>query len=83
MLTWHSKVVSEHLVQLQLAQEVEQGEQELNVGIEGLSVDDHPSVVILNGLRLEDDQYVCFCLDFCSDIDRNSLGGALQRISKL
>jgi len=60
-LTWHSTVVSEHLARLKLAQEAEEEEQELDAGMEG-SIDDHPSVVILNGLRLEDDQYVYFSL---------------------
>jgi hypothetical protein len=68
-LTWHSKVVSEQLVRLQLAQEIEEGEHEVNAAMEGPSVDDHPSVVILNGLRLEDDQCVCFHIDFWFDIE--------------
>jgi len=49
-------VVSEQLVRLQIAQEVEEEDQELDVGIEGSPVDDHPSVVILSGLRIEDAQ---------------------------
>ena len=51
-------MVSEQLVRLKIAQEVEEEHQELDVGIEGSSVDDHPSVVILNGLRIEDAQCV-------------------------
>jgi len=63
ILTWHSIVVSEQLVRLQLAQEVEEGEQDYLVDLEGSQADDHPSVVILNGLRLEDDQCVYSHLD--------------------
>jgi len=51
-------VVSEQLVRLKLAQEVEEEEQDYNADVEGSLGDDHPSVVILNGLRLEEDQYV-------------------------
>ena len=58
ILTRDRLVVSEQLVRLKLAQEVEEGEQGDNAGVEGLPGDDHPSVVILNGLRLEDDQYI-------------------------
>jgi hypothetical protein len=58
ILTRDRLVVSEQLVRLKLAQEVEEGEQGDNASVEGLPGDDHPSVVILNGLRLEDDQYV-------------------------
>jgi hypothetical protein len=64
-------VVSEQLVRLQLAQEVEEGEQDYVAGLEGSPGDDHPSVVVLNGLRLEDDQYVHFHLDLYSDIDEH------------
>lgn len=53
------------------------------MGTEGSLADDHPSVVILNGLRLEDDQYVFFLLDLWSNIDRNALDGDLLRISRL
>ena len=56
---WHSTVVSEQLVRLQLAQEVDEGDDELGVAIEGFSAGDHPSVVILNGLGIEDAQCVC------------------------
>ena len=59
MLTWHSTVVSEQLVRLQLAQEVDEGDDELGVVIEGFLAGDHPSVVILNGLGIEDAQCVC------------------------
>ena len=62
LLMWHSTVVSEQLVRLKLAQEAEEEEQELDAGLEGSSIDDHPSVVILNGLRLEDDQCIYFSL---------------------
>ena len=50
-------MVSEQLVRIQLAQEVEEQEG-LDTGADGSSADDHPSVVILNGLQIEDDQYV-------------------------
>ena len=63
MLTWHSIVVSEQMVQLQLAQEVDKEADELDVGVEGSLADDHPSVVILNGLRIEDAQCVRLWLD--------------------
>ena len=63
-------MVSEQLVQLKLAQEVEEGVQDNTGGVEGLS-DDHPSVVILNGLRLEDDQSVFLLLHQSANIDRN------------
>jgi hypothetical protein len=55
-------VVSEQLVRLQLAQEAEEGDRELDMGMQGSLADNHPSVVILNGLRLEDDQYESFPL---------------------
>jgi hypothetical protein len=55
-------VVSEQIVRLQLAQEVEAGEG-LDVGIDGSLTDDHLSVMILNGLQIEDDQYVCISVD--------------------
>ena len=35
----------------------------LDVGIDGSLMDDHPSVMILNGLQIEDDQYVCISID--------------------
>jgi hypothetical protein len=63
MLTWCSIVVSEQLVRLQLAQEVDEGENVLDAGIDGLSTDDHPTVVILNGLQIEDVQCVCLKLN--------------------
>ena len=56
MMTWHLPVVSEHLVWLKLVQEAEEEEQEVNAAVEASSDDEHPSVVILNGLHLEDDQ---------------------------
>ena len=56
-------MVSEQLIRLQLAQEVDEGADELDVGIEGLPAGDHPSVVILNGLHIEDAQCVCLQLD--------------------
>ena len=59
MLTWHLTVVSEQLVQLQLAQEVDEGEDKLDGGVEGSLAGDHPSVMILNGLGIEDTQCVC------------------------
>jgi hypothetical protein len=68
------------LARLQLAKEVEDNEQELNAGVEGFSVDDHPSVVILNGIRLEDDQYVGPFVDLWPRIDRYSLGGDCLKI---
>ena len=41
---------------MKLAEEVE--ERDWNASIDASSEEDHPSVVILNGLHLEDDQYV-------------------------
>jgi len=83
ILTWHLIVVLEQLVHLQLAQEVEQGEQDDTADLEGSLADNHPSVVVLNGLRLEDDQ--CAILTsicgYC-DIDRFGLGAGSQRISR-
>ena len=55
MMMWHLPVVSEHLVQLKLAQEAEEEEQEVNAAVEASSDDEHLYVVILNGLHLEDD----------------------------
>lgn len=55
-------MVSEQLVRLQLAQEVDEEDQDYVADLEGSPADDHPSVVILNGLRLEDDQFVYFHL---------------------
>jgi hypothetical protein len=69
MLTWHSIVVSEQMVRLQLAQEVDKEADELDVGVERSLADDHPSVVILNGLRIEDAQCVRLWLDSQSVID--------------
>ena len=69
MLTWRSIVVSEQMVWLQLAQEVNKEADELDVGIERSLADDHPSVVVLNGLQLEDAQCVCLLLDLQSIID--------------
>ena len=48
--------ISEHLVRMKLAEEVE--ERDWDASIDASSEEDHPSVVILNGLHLEDDQYV-------------------------
>jgi hypothetical protein len=76
-------VVSEHLVRLKLAEEVEEEEQDADAGINASSGDDHPSVVILNGLRLEDEQYVLRMINAWIDIDRSCAGGGLQKISKL
>lgn len=71
ILTWHLIVVSEQLVRLQLAQEVEEGEQDYVADLEESQADDHPSVVVLNGLRLEDDQCVTLTSIYkYSDIDR-------------
>ena len=76
-------MVSEQLVRLQLAQEVEE-EEGLDVGgVDGSSADDHPSVVILNGIQIEDDQYVCLSLDLWTCVDWVCLEGDLQRISKI
>lgn len=84
ILTWHLIVVSEQLVRLQLAQEVEEGEQDYVADLEESQADDHPSVVILNGLRLEDDQCVIpTSISKYSHIDRCRLGADLQRISRL
>jgi hypothetical protein len=41
---------------MKLAEEVE--ERDWDASIDASSEEDHPSVVILNGLHLEDDQYV-------------------------
>ena len=46
-----------------------------------VSEEDHPLVVILNGLHLEDEQYVCLSLNLWIAIN-NYLGGDSQRISK-
>ena len=51
-------MVSEQLVRLRLAQEVEEVEQDYVADVEASQADDHPSMVVLNGLRLEDDQCV-------------------------
>jgi len=56
-------------------------EREQDVGIDALSEEDHPSVVILNGLHLEYEQYVYLSLYLWIDID-SYVGGDLQRISK-
>lgn len=56
-------MVSEQLVWLKVAQEVEEEAQDYNAGVEESLADDHPSVVILNRLQLEDDQYVHFPLN--------------------
>ena len=77
-MTWHL-VISEHLVRMKLAEEVD--ERERDVGIDALSEEDHPLVVILNGLHLEDEQYVYLSLYLWIDID-SYVGGDLQRISK-
>jgi hypothetical protein len=61
-------VVSEQIVRLQLAQEVEAGEG-LDAGKDVSSTDDHPSVMILNGLQIEEDQYVFFYIDVWTSID--------------
>ena len=64
------EVVSEQLVRLQLAQEVEAEDQELvDVDIDGLVAGDHPSVVILNGLRIEDVQCVYLLPNSCAFIN--------------
>ena len=68
-------MVSEHLVRLQRAKEVEDEEYEVNASIDTASEDAHPSVVVLNGPRLEDDQYVCISVNAWIVIDRCSLGG--------
>ena len=57
------------MVRLQLAQEVDKEADELDVGIERSLADDHPSVVVLNGLQLEDAQCICLLLDLQSIID--------------
>ena len=77
------KVVSEQLVRLQLAQEVEAGDQELDVDVEGSVAGDHPSVVILNGLRIEDVQYVYLLPNSWPLIHQYCLGGDFLRMSKL
>ena len=77
-MTWYL-VISEHLVRMKLAEEVEEREQD--AGMDVLSEEDHPSVVILNGLRLEDEQYAYLSLNLWTDTD-GYLGGGLQRTSK-
>jgi hypothetical protein len=69
-MTWRFAVVSEHLVRRKLAEEVEVEEQEVNTGINASSGGDRPPVVILNGLHLEDERYVCLFLNVWIDIDR-------------
>lgn len=78
----HFIVVLEQLIQLQLAQQVEEGEEDYITDLEGAVTNDHLSVVILNGLWLEDDQYVSFHLDLYYDFDGCWLGADLQRISR-
>jgi len=53
------------------------------MGVEGSVADDHPSVVVLNGLQIEDVQYVCLCRDSWPHIDQYCLGSDSLRISKL
>ena len=55
MMMWYLAIL-EHLVQIKLAKEIE--ERERDVGMDIVSEEDHPLVVILNGLHLEDEQYV-------------------------
>jgi len=65
---------------MKLAEEVE--EREWDAGVDASSEDDHPSVVILNGLHLEEDQCVYLPFNVCIDIDWNYLGDDLQKTSK-
>jgi hypothetical protein len=65
---------------MKLAEEVE--EREWDVGVDASSEDDHPSVVILNGLHLKEDQCVYLPFNVCIDIDWNCLGDDLQKTSK-
>ena len=64
--------ISEHLVWMKLAEEVEES---WDASIDASSEEDHPSVVILNGLHLEDDQYVPLLLNAWMGIDWKRLGG--------
>jgi hypothetical protein len=77
------KVVLEQLVRLQLTQEVEVEDQELDVDIEGSAAGDHPSVVILNGLQIEDVQYVYLLPNYWPHIHQYCLGGDFLSMSKL
>ena len=72
--------ISEHLVQMKLAEEVE--ERDWDMSIDASSDEDHPSVVILNGLHLEDDQYVSLSLNALVGIDWKHLGGDSQKTLK-
>lgn len=60
-------MISEHLVRMKLAEEVE--ERDRDAGEDAWSEEDHPSVVILNGLHLEDEQCVCLPLNMWIEID--------------
>jgi len=72
--------ISEHLVWMKLAEEVE--ERDWDASIDASSEEDHLSVVILNGLHLEDDQYVPLLLNAQMSIDWRHLGGDLRWTSK-
>ena len=52
---------------MKLAEEVE--ERDWDAGVDASSEDDHPSVVILNGLHLEEDQCVYLPFNAWIDID--------------
>jgi len=71
----HPIGISEHLVRMKLAEEVE--ERDWDASIDASSEEDHPSVLILNGLHLEDDQYVPLPLSAWMSIDWKRLGGDL------
>lgn len=75
-------MVSEQLVRLKLAQEVEEEAQGYDASVEGSLGDDRPSVAILNGLWLEDDQYVHPLLLQFADIDLHSLDADWPRTSR-
>ena len=80
LITCHLLGISEHLVRMKLAEEVE--ERDWDASIDASSDEDHPSVVILNGLHLKDDQYVFLSLNVLVGIDWKPLDGDSQRTLK-
>jgi len=55
----------------------------VNASMDTASENAHPSVVVLNGLCLEDDKYVCISVNAWIVIDWCGLGGDWRRISNL
>lgn len=76
----HPLGISEHLVWMKLVEEVE--EREWDASIDASSEEDHPSVMILNGLHLEDDQYIPLPLNAWMGINWKHLGSNLLRTLK-